>query len=141
MIDMDRFFSKVSGQSGDGCWLWTGALRYGYGHFRVGGRQGRREMAHRFAYEKLIGPIPSGLDLDHLCRVRNCVNPRHLEPVTRKTNILRGESHLAQQARRLECIHGHALQGENLYVTPQGRRQCKECRRTSLRRLYRRRTA
>ena len=79
-----RFWAKVD--KTETCWLWTGGQSAGYGRF---GFKGRPNLgAHRFAYELLVGPIPPGLDLDHLCRVRNCVNPDHLEPVTRRENLL-----------------------------------------------------
>jgi len=82
----ERFWPKVD--RGGACWLWTGALYVnGYGAFR--GPDGRTIRAHRFAYERVVGPIPEGLDLDHLCRVRACVNPAHLEPVTRAENLRR----------------------------------------------------
>ncbi len=106
------------------CWVWDRGLDgYGYGRMR-----GRR--AHRVSYELHVGPIPEGLDLDHLCRVRNCVNPAHLEPVTRAENVLRGVSRPAENARKTHCIHGHALTPDNVYVPPKrpGMRYCLRCR-------------
>lgn len=80
-----RFMSKVD-TSGD-CWLWTGyAAADGYGRFSVGGRAGRRVLAHRWSYEHFVGPIPDGMTIDHQCLVRRCVNPHHLRPVTHKQN-------------------------------------------------------
>jgi HNH endonuclease len=73
------------------CWLWTAATNYGYGVFRI---DRRSIYAHRYAYELLVGPIPDGLQLDHLCRVPPCVNPTHLEPVTHRENILRGTTYI-----------------------------------------------
>lgn len=74
---------------GDGCWLYAGAIEHnGYGAIMVDGRKKRK--AHRVVYEALVGPIPAGLDLDHLCRARNCVRPAHMEPVTRSQNLRRG---------------------------------------------------
>lgn len=88
------------------CWLWTGALnRGGYGLVSF---DSKRRMAHRVAYELVKGPIPKGLVLDHLCRVRNCVNPDHLEPVTNRENVLRGIGLSAIAARRNQCEKGHA---------------------------------
>lgn len=82
-----------------GCWLWQGALNTkGYAVLSVGGRGGRRHYAHRLSYEIHVGPIPAGLQIDHLCRVRRCVNPAHLEPVTNRENVLRGIA-----ARQLEA--------------------------------------
>lgn len=127
-----RFWAKVDRKGDADCWLWLGALRYGYGHFGLGGKGGYRVMAHRFSYQLLCGPIQDGLTIDHLCRVRNCVNPSHLEPVTHKENVLRGISPAAQQARRTACIRGHELSGENLYVTPAGKRQCRSCRSVAM---------
>jgi hypothetical protein len=77
----------------------------------------------------LVGPIPEGKQLDHLCRNRACINPEHLEPVTAKENILRGESFSAKNARKTHCIHGHELSGDNLRILKHGR-VCLECRRT-----------
>ena len=85
----ERFWSKVDRNGRGGCWLWTASLnRYGYPNF--GAVNGRPMAGHRYAYERLVGPIPAGLQLDHLCRVRRCVNPAHLEPVTPKENTRRG---------------------------------------------------
>lgn len=87
-----RLFSKVSVHP-CGCWIWTGARNAdGYGVIRVGGRGSSPALAHRTAFELLVGPIPDGRELDHVCRVRACVNPtpRHLETVDHRTNIVRG---------------------------------------------------
>lgn len=90
--DSARFWSKVD--KGDDCWVWTGWTdRDGYGALDVGGKFTR---AHRFAYEELVGPIPEGLTIDHLCRVKHCVNPAHLEPVTAEENTRR-----SMEARRV----------------------------------------
>lgn len=84
----DRLFPKLDA-SGP-CWLWTGALnRYGYGHISRGRRLGAVRV-HRAVWELLVGPIADGLELDHVCRVRHCCNPDHLEPVTRAVNVARG---------------------------------------------------
>lgn len=81
---MSTFWSRVD--KTDGCWLWTSTVVWnGYGQFRI---NNRRVYAHRFAYEQVVGPVPDGLD--HLCRNRRCVNPAHLEPVTRQENLRRG---------------------------------------------------
>lgn len=84
---------------------------------------GRLVYAHRYFYEQIRGPISAGLVLDHLCRVRRCVNPWHQEPVTNKVNILRGEGLAAQEARRAHCIHGHVFDGTDWM----GNRRCFEC--------------
>lgn len=82
---LDRFWAKVFER--EGCWLWCGTVLNGYGQFSF---EGKTVKAHRHSYEALVGPIPIGLALDHLCRNRGCVNPKHLEPVTWQTNIHRG---------------------------------------------------
>ncbi len=98
----------------------------GYGSFR--GPGGKTTHAHRAAYELLIGPVPAGLHLDHLCRTPACVNPLHLEPVTNQVNTLRGEGAGAICFRRNACAAGHEFTVENTYYTRDGRRrQCRAC--------------
>lgn len=113
-----------------GCWLWLGSLHPhdGYGMMTVGSRT---RWAHRIAYQTFIGDVPVGLQLDHLCRERRCVNPTHLEPVTCRENLLRGEGFSARNARKTHCVHGHVLTGRNLYISPTGRRNCRACRLSS----------
>ena len=119
---LDRFWAKV--QKTDTCWLWTAAINpKGYGQFK----HGNMVYAHRFSYEQAKGPIPKGLQIDHLCRVRHCVNPDHLEAVSRRTNILRGEGFAAKQHRQTHCKNGHLLIRENIYVNKEGHRRCKIC--------------
>ena len=113
------------------CWLWIGATADGgYGKFWFGDPRQCRPT-HRIAWELLRGPIPEDLTLDHLCRVHNCLNPDHLEPVTIRINIIRGTSIFAKEAAQTHCKRGHPLSGENLYVRPDGRplRECLTCRR------------
>lgn len=118
---LDRFWSKVD-KSGD-CWEWTAATSGGYGRFGMDGRSWR---AHRVAYILILGEFPEGLELDHLCRNKRCVNPAHLEPVTHHVNVLRGECPSARRARRTLCIRGHALGPVRAY--PSGaKRQCDIC--------------
>lgn len=111
----------------DECWtLTTVPYKNGYSFFKF---NKKRVVGHRFAYRLIRGPIPAGLQLDHLCRNRQCVNPFHLEPVTQKENLLRGEGIAAKNARKLICKRGHVLAGENLYLRPDGKgRACKACR-------------
>ena len=123
-----RFWPKVVEQA-DGCWLWAASKNLdGYGRFLL---NGKIVLAHRYAYELLVGPIPDGLQLDHLCRVRHCVYPPHLEPVTSRENILRGEGITAKESRKTHCAHGHAFDEANTYhrpSRPQGR-YCRTCNR------------
>lgn len=85
--------------------------------------------AHRVAYEALVAPIAAGLQLDHLCRVRRCVNPAHVEPVTQAENLRRGETITARAVAATHCPQGHPYSGENLYVNPEGHRHCRQCAR------------
>lgn len=128
---IERFMEKVCiGETGCGFWT-AGTNEKGYGQFRV---NGRTVKAHRWAYEYFIGPIPDGLQLDHLCRNRSCVNPAHLEPVTSRENILRGDTLAASQIKRTHCPQGHPYVGENLYTESDGRRRCRTCKAYRLRR-------
>jgi hypothetical protein len=116
-----RFWEKVYPDP-SGHLLWMGALnRKGYG-------QWLETKAHRWIYEQLVGPIPEGLVLDHLCRVPACVTVDDLEPVTIAENIRRGMGLAAINARKISCFRGHAFDEANTYVTPDGRRQCRACR-------------
>lgn len=129
----ERFWAKVDreGPAPDAaphlgpCWIWTGGLvGGGYGQFGVTGQWHKR--AHRYAYELVVGPIPDGLVLDHLCRVRCCVNPAHLEPVTQRENLMRGLG--SWNAGKTHCKRGHEFTPENTYVAPHGKRTCRTCR-------------
>lgn len=118
-------------QHEDGCWLWRGTIhRTGYGIVKL---DRRMQTAHRVIYERLIGTVDESLHLDHLCRVRNCVNPAHLEPVTCRENIMRGEGLAARNARATHCIRGHAFSEENTLIHSGGKRRCRECERTNQR--------
>lgn len=129
-----RFLAKVNKDGpihptlGTACWLWTASIDLGgYGQFYYRGARGK---AHRFAYESAVGPIPDGLQLDHLCRVRSCVNPAHLEAVTMLENIRRGEGG-SNFRLKTHCPKGHPYSGDNLYVSidaaGQRRRHCRTC--------------
>lgn len=122
----ERYWSKVQPVP-SGCWIWTAAKdQSGYGRFGVAGLA---VVSHRVSYEALVGPIPDGLHVDHLCRNRACVNPEHLEPVTCRENILRGIGPSAQHAMKTHCPEGHEYTAENTYVY-RGSRYCVACRDT-----------
>lgn len=123
-MNVEVFWSRVVRT--ESCWLWTGSHdEDGYGSY---GRTNGSSRAHRIAYELCIGPIPEGLTIDHLCRVRNCVNPAHLEPVDNRTNVLRGVGHTAINARKTHCKRGHRFTPENTYIEPaRGVRVCRKC--------------
>lgn len=105
-----------------GCWNWLGRVSvFGYGQKPT--RQGTK-MAHRVFYEALIGPIPPGLQIDHLCKNKRCVNPQHLEPVTARENTMRSSNPAATNSRKTHCPKGHSHWG----VRPVGGRWCLDCR-------------
>jgi hypothetical protein len=129
-----KLADKIDRQNGDGCWIWTGSLNvWGYGKIRPESitvtceygythhlRQ-KQQQAHRVVYEMLAGPIPDGMQLDHLCRNRQCVRPDHLEPVTAQENARR------IYADKTHCVNGHELTEENTYVWHE-KRACRICR-------------
>lgn len=123
---MQRIQRRVAVDS-SGCWLWTGTIdKAGYGRLSVGGRAW---LAHRLSYELHVGPIPDGLELDHLCAVRGCVNPEHLEPVTPQENKRRMLA--AAITERTHCPQGHPYAGDNLfYEAGSTSRRCRTCRDT-----------
>jgi hypothetical protein len=94
---------------------------------------GSQPGAHRAFYEHHVGTIPDGLTIDHLCKVRRCVNPDHLEPVTRGVNVLRGDTITAANVRKTHCPRGHAYDEENTYTSKRGMRHCKACQRNRAR--------
>lgn len=117
-----RFWAKVDRRGADECWRYQGYVRRnGYG------QHGHR-LAHRLAYELLVGPIPAGLTIDHLCRNRVCANPAHLEAVSNRENLMRGVSLSAQNARKTHCQNGHPLTGDNLRVRVIRGRDARDCR-------------
>lgn len=125
-----RLWSKIDA-SGD-CWEWMAyRSKTGYGYVKDG-RSPR--SAHLVVYETLVGGVPDGLELDHLCRNHRCVNPDHLEPVTHKENVARGASTTAHAARTNHCINGHEFTLANTYIRPNGNRACRACRQEATRR-------
>lgn len=134
----DRFLSKVT--KTETCWLWDGALtKDGYGIFRAG----RTNAAHRSSYLLFVGPIPEGLQVDHVChnwdetcaggvtcRHRRCVNPAHLEAVTKRDNLLRGKTLAAISASKTHCPKGHPYDEANtIFRSDSGARVCRACRK------------
>lgn len=129
---LERIKAKVAEEPGTGCWVWQGTIsKSGYGRFYDPETQ-TDALAHRLAYEAMVGPIPDGLTLDHLCRVTRCVNPRHLEPVTLAENIRRAA------AATTHCPQGHAYGQDNTYRDPSGSRRCRACHREEQRERYHR---
>lgn len=115
--------------SHDDCWLYAGLVSHqGYGLLYSNGKIYR---AHRIMYEQVHGELPPDIILDHLCRVRHCVNPKHLEAVTQLINKMRGLSPAAQNARRTHCRQGHEYNSDNTLTTQQGWRQCRICSRAN----------
>ncbi len=122
-----RISSRIQVELPSECWLWTGAKTpNGYAKAWF---SGRLRLVHRELFERQYGPIPAGLELDHLCRVRHCVNPKHLEPVTRRENQLRGNGVGGRHARQTHCSRGHAFTEANTLrvSTRPNTRQCRIC--------------
>lgn len=131
-----RFWEKVDRSGGpDSCWLWTARTsNRGYGWFHVDGRD---RQAHRYAYELQVGPIPDGLELDHLCRNHSCVNPRHLEAVTHRENMRRSISLATVNAAKTHCPQGHPYDEGNTLRRSDGGRGCRSCASASSASRYR----
>lgn len=126
----------------DGCWQWQGGKSVGYGRVSWSGGEGKIwRLTHRVMWERVNGPIPDGLDLDHLCHDpancspavasdcphRSCCNPDHLKPATRQENLLRGGSIAAKRAKVTQCPEGHPLDENNTLMSKRGQRRCKQC--------------
>jgi hypothetical protein len=131
----ERFWVKVDRRGDFECWPWTGHLEKGYGRLTLDPVNLDKAFAHRFCYELLVGPIPDGMTLDHLCHTtstcpggpdclhRRCVNPLHLDPVTLVENVMRGQGITAQNARKTHCKRGHELPAPD----KSGKRVCHPC--------------
>jgi hypothetical protein len=147
-----RFWSFVERGNPSDCWLWiSGVSGSGHGQIRI---NGQKVYAHRVAYELVVGPIPDGLFLDHMCHNRDlacpggtncthrrCVNPAHLEPATRRENQLRGRAFSAVNAAKTHCIHGHPFDEANTIIRPGNHRGCRECGRIAQRAYQQRKKA
>lgn len=135
----ERFWIKVNKDGPNGCWEWKASTANGYGRFWWG--RGKSSLAHRYSYETTKGPVPEGLELDHLCRNRACVNPDHLEPVTRLVNQRRGNSPMQAQRKQTHCKRGgHPLDATNTYLW-HGMRRCRICQADDARKYRARRNA
>ena len=123
--ERNRFFSKID--KTNSCWNWIGSIQNdGYSAFWL---HGKSISAHRLSYELFIGKIPNDMVIDHLCRNRKCVNPKHLECVTQRINLLRGNTIQSENAMKTECKNGHPLSDNNLDKSQlrHGHRVCKIC--------------
>jgi hypothetical protein len=109
----------------NGCWTWLGYCDpRGYGQVK---HEGRTLYAHQAFYIVLVGPVPKGKELDHLCKNPPCVNPKHLEPVTHRENQRRGDSWVGKNARKTHCPKRHPYSKKNTYINPLGARVCRAC--------------
>lgn len=123
----ERFQKKIAPCPATGCWLWVGSVMdRGYGRARAVGER-KNKYTHRAVYELLVGDIPDGLQIDHLCRNRVCCNPLHLEPVTCRENLRRGDGPSAICARKTHCKRGHEFSKENTAIRGKGKRSCRIC--------------
>lgn len=130
----ERLHARITGEPNSGCWLWLGPmLPNGYGKAQV---KQKSYWVHRLFYQMYKGEVHAGRELDHLCRVRLCVNPAHLEPVTRRENVRRGISQFAAKMNSTHCVNGHEFSNENTMRKPDGRRECRTCRLARRRHRY-----
>ena len=124
---LERFWDKVEADPFSGCWTFNSMERSGYGRIKI---NGKIFSAHRFIFELLNGKIPRKFELDHLCRNRACINPYHLEIVTRRENVLRGNSPQLARERQLAkrfCKFGHPFNDKNTRIRSNGARVCRKC--------------
>lgn len=128
-MKIEKRLAQFAANDPDGCWIWPGALnRAGYGSVttRFDNERGYlTRIAHRVAYEIIVGPVPAGAELDHLCRQRACVNPKHLEPVSHRENVRRGTN---PSSAKTHCKWGHAFTEDNIRYARNGRKRvCRKC--------------
>jgi len=128
---MQRLWSKVN--KTDTCWEWTACKSRGYGQINI---DGKLKLAHRVVYELLVSEIPKDKVIDHLCRNKACVNPKHLEVVTQRENTLRGIGPTARLAKRTHCKNGHEYTAENTTMSSIHGRRCMQCNRDIAKRYY-----
>lgn len=129
-----RLLKLVEIDASSGCWLWKGPLTFGYARRWI---DGKRVYVHRAMYELTHGAVSDELDLDHVCRVRRCINPAHMEKVTPTENNRRGDSPSGQNGRKSECRNGHPFTEENTYRRgDRVARECRACRTEAVRKYY-----
>lgn len=129
---VNRFFEKLYIEQNTGCWIWTAQKnKFGYSLFR--GFKSISQSGHIFSYKFFKGGIPEGLELDHLCKNRSCVNPNHLEPVTHFINLERANHWSIKNKNKTHCIRGHEFNQENTYLL-NGLRRCRVCKKLSRKR-------
>lgn len=145
----EAFWARVDKNGPGGCWLWTGHLQPS-GYARTRTPSGSSRAVHLIVYEMLVGPIPHGMQIDHVCHTRacnggsscahrRCCNPQHLQPVTPLQNLARSSNFIATNLMTSHCPRGHPYSGENLRVNSRGARECRTCRNEEMRLYYQRR--
>ena len=126
-VPVEKRLARLTNKSESGCWIWLGGKQSsGHGKIRI---DGKTHQVHRVAFELARGRVPAGLVLDHTCKNPSCINPKHLEPVTQRVNLLRGNTIPALHAAKTHCPCGHPYSGDNLCINNRGQRVCKACKR------------